>query len=57
MCDRKSGCPSPLKGRAELLYEIEDEFGIGIPREDMKRMDRSFKAIVRYVASRRISTS
>jgi acyl carrier protein len=35
---------------AELLYEIEDEFGIKIPSEDMKKMDGTFGAIVRYVA-------
>jgi acyl carrier protein len=35
---------------AELLYEIEDEFGIKIPLEDMKKMDGTFDAIVRYVA-------
>jgi hypothetical protein len=35
---------------AELLSEIEDEFGIKIPEEDMKRMDGTFDAIVRYVA-------
>ena len=42
---------------AELLYEIEDEFVIKIPDEDMKRMDGTFDAIVRYVASQRRSTS
>jgi len=41
---------------AELLYEIEDEFGIKIPDEDVQQMDGTFDAIVRYVASRR-STS
>jgi hypothetical protein len=35
----------------ELLYEIEDEFEIKIPLEDMKRMDGTFDAIVRYFAS------
>ncbi len=42
---------------AELLYEIEDEFGIKIPDEDMKRMDGTFDAIVRYVASQRVESS
>src|SRR6516162_6627613 len=27
---------------AELLYEVEDEFGITIPYEDMKKMDGMF---------------
>jgi acyl carrier protein len=38
---------------AELLYEIEDEFGIHIPLEDMKALDETFDSVVRYVASRR----
>ena len=38
---------------AELLYEIEDEFGI---KMDMKLMDETFDAIVRYAASQRRST-
>jgi acyl carrier protein len=38
---------------AELLYEIEDEFGIRIPLEDIKVLDGTFDAVVRYVASRR----
>ena len=38
------------------LYEIEDEFGIKIPDEDMKRMDGKFDVIVRYVASQRRSS-
>ena len=42
---------------AELLYEIEDEFGIKIPDEEMKKMDGTFDAIVRYVALQRRSTS
>ena len=42
---------------AELLYEIEDEFGIKIPDEEMKKMDGTFDAVVRYVASHRGSTS
>ncbi len=42
---------------AELLYEIEDEFGIKITDADMKRMDGTFDAIVRYVASYRGSKS
>ena len=42
---------------AELLYEIEDEFGIKIPDEEMKKMDGTFDAIVRYVASQRRPTS
>jgi acyl carrier protein len=41
---------------AELLYEIEDEFGIKISDEDMKRMDGTFDAIVRYVVMQRRST-
>ncbi len=36
---------------AELLYEIEDEFGIMIPAEDRERMDGTFDAIVRHIAS------
>ena len=36
---------------AELLYEIEDEFGIKIPDDKMKRMDGTFDAIVRYFNS------
>jgi acyl carrier protein len=40
---------------ADLLYEIEDEFRIKIPDEDMQRMDGTFDAVVRYVASRRQS--
>src|SRR6516165_3794150 len=35
---------------AELLYEVEDEFGIKIPIEDMKKMYGTFDAIVRYIA-------
>jgi acyl carrier protein len=35
---------------AEILYEIEDEFGIKIPDEEMRKMDGTFDAIVRYVA-------
>ena len=42
---------------AELLYEIEDEFGIKIPDEDMRTMDGTFDAIVRYVAQQRRSSS
>jgi acyl carrier protein len=38
---------------AELLYEIEDEFEIKIPIEEMKKLDGSFDAVVRYVASQR----
>ena len=38
---------------AELLYEMEDELEIKIPLEDMKRMDGTFDAIVRYVALQR----
>lgn len=41
----------------ELLYEIEDEFGIKIPDEDVKRMDGTVDAIVRYVAFRQRSLS
>ena len=40
---------------AELLYEIEDEFGIKIPDDYMKRMDGTFDAILRYVAGRSTS--
>jgi hypothetical protein len=36
---------------AELLYETEDEFGIKIPIEDMKKMEATFDEVVRYVAS------
>jgi acyl carrier protein len=42
---------------AELLYEIEDEFEIKIPDEEMRKMDGWFDAIVRNVASRRRSGS
>jgi acyl carrier protein len=42
---------------AELLYEIEDEFGIKIPDEEMRKMDGSFDSIVRFVASQRHSSS
>ena len=42
---------------AELLYEVEDEFGIKIPDEEMRRMDGTFDAIVRYVASHQRSPS
>jgi hypothetical protein len=38
---------------AEMLYEIEDEFGFKIPFEDMRKMDGTFDAIVRYVALQR----
>ena len=38
---------------AELLYEIEDEFRIKIPDENMQRMDGTFDAVVRYVALQR----
>jgi acyl carrier protein len=37
---------------AELLYEVEDEFGIKIPIEEMKKMDGTFDAVVRFLASR-----
>jgi acyl carrier protein len=49
--------PDPDLDLAELLYEIEDEFGIKIPDEDMKRMHGMFDAIVRYVVSLRLPTS
>ena len=42
---------------AELLYEIEDEFGIKIPDEAMRTMDGTFDEVVRYVASHRGTTS
>ena|SRR5579859_532761 len=35
---------------AELLHEIEDEFGVSISKEDMQRLDGSFDSIVRYLA-------
>jgi hypothetical protein len=41
---------------AELPYEIEDEFGIVIPRDEMRKMNGTFDAIVRYVASQRRPT-
>jgi acyl carrier protein len=47
----------PDRDLAELFYEIEDEFRIKIPDEEMKRMDGSVDAIVRYVASGRHSLS
>ena len=37
---------------AELLYEIEDEFGISIPDQDMRQLEPSFDAVVRYLAGR-----
>jgi hypothetical protein len=40
---------------AEMLYEIQDEFGFNIPYADMKKMDGTFDGIVRYVASQRQS--
>jgi acyl carrier protein len=40
---------------AEILYEIEDEFGIKIPDEEMRKMDGTFDAIVRYVSSQRLA--
>ena len=42
---------------AELLYEIEDEFKIKIPDEEMRKMNGTFDAIVLYVASVLSSTS
>jgi acyl carrier protein len=52
---RDSVCSAyPDLDLAELLYEVEDEFGIKIPDEDMKRMDGTFDAIVRHVALQRI---
>jgi acyl carrier protein len=42
---------------AELLYDIEDEFGIKIPDEEMQKMNGTFDAIVRYVAMQRSSSS
>ena len=37
---------------AELVYAMEDEFGVAIPGEDMRRLDPSFDAVVRYLAGR-----
>jgi acyl carrier protein len=34
----------------ELLYEMEEEFGVSIPDEIMQRLDASFDSIVRYLA-------
>jgi acyl carrier protein len=42
---------------AELLYEIEDEFGIKIPDEALESMEGTFDGIVRFVASKRHSSS
>jgi acyl carrier protein len=42
---------------AELLYEIEGEFGIKIPDEALETIDGTFDAIVRYVVSHRSSSS
>jgi acyl carrier protein len=42
---------------AELLYEVEDESGIKIPIEDMKKMEATFDAVVRYFASHQRSPS
>ena len=42
---------------AELLFEIEDDFGIKIPWDEMRKLDGTFDAIVRYVASQRRPTS
>jgi hypothetical protein len=47
----------PYLDLAELLSEIEDEFGIMIPGDEMRKMDGTFDAIVRYVASRRRPTA
>jgi acyl carrier protein len=38
---------------AELLYEVEDEFGIKLPDEVLKSMVGTFDGIVRYVALQR----
>jgi acyl carrier protein len=38
---------------AELLYEIEDEFGIKIPEETVGTMEGTFDEVVRYVALQR----
>ncbi len=50
VCDRDDNvCDAiPDLDLAELLYEIEDEFGIRIPDDDRKQMDGTFDAIVRY---------
>ena len=42
---------------AEQLFEIEDDFGIKIPWDEMRKLDGTFDAIVRYVASQRRPTS
>ena len=53
-----NACESyPDMDLAWLLYEIEDEFGIKIPDEDVKQMDGTFDAIVRYIGSQQRSTS
>jgi hypothetical protein len=52
-----NGCDAiPDLDRAELIFEIDDEFEIKIPDEEMKRMDGKFDAIVRCVASQRSPT-
>ncbi len=38
---------------AELLHEIEDEFGVKIPPEDMKKLDGTFDGIVQYLTLQR----
>ena len=48
---------NPELDQAELLHEIEDEFGIASPDEDMKQMGGSVDAIVRFIASQRHSLS
>ena len=42
---------------AELLYEIEDEFGIKIAWDEMRKLGGTFDAIVHYVAMQRRSTA
>ncbi len=54
--DDNVGDACPDVDLAEILYEIEDEFGINIPDQEMRQMDGTFDAIVRYVASLRRST-
>jgi acyl carrier protein len=40
---------------AELLCEVEDEFGVSFPDEVGRNMDGTFDAIVRYLAEERSS--
>jgi hypothetical protein len=38
---------------AEILFEMEEEFGVKIPPQAMRSMDGSFDSVVRYIANPR----